>query len=172
MDNLPDQPSTQPPSGGVNILIIIASLILAFISGGISGYLLSPSFNKSSQRAATQPTVDQSKLPATVETLQSPIITEWSGHVEGRLIQKDSKEFILEKAGHTLTIAIHPKLTGFQSATEVAVVNPSVPYEQVPIGSYLRGSITIMPRTEGRVIGEREEYVIGNTFDVVELPPQ
>lgn len=171
MDTAPIPPQPQignnrPKIARISVLFALLTLILGLALGFGANRVLTKS-NSLAQSQAIRGQVEQ-KLPASIEILQNPLITEWTGHVQGQLTEKKADSFTLENKGSKLTIDIHKLFTGFYSATDSSKITPdNITYGQIPIGSYLQGNITIEPKNTAGLGGK---YIVGNIFYVIKLP--
>lgn len=94
-------------------------------------------------QTSTKKTVDEATLAIPYPVLQNPMVNEWRGSVEGKLVAKDTTSItISDNKGNKITIAVAPEnKTKFfsQAALRKGDKNNEVLFEKVTIGSYLVG---------------------------------
>lgn len=118
--------------------------------------------------------VSLQKLPASIELLKSPAVTNWSAHVEGYLIDKNPKTFTLERENSRITIEINSNITAFfGEATPAAKVRPLVSIDNIPLKTYLQGEVTIHPQYRGGYDGKLgKQHITANVFEIAKSPPR
>ena len=138
--------------------ILILSIVLSLALGAVLGALGYSVFR-------------QKALPMNLSTLENPLFNQWMGGVDGNLFAKDSKTFTLYKNGKKLTIEIHKDLTGFVEASPSgrSMTLKEYTLDQIPLGSYLRGAVTILPKTGGGFTGIPGEHITANAFTIEKL---
>ncbi len=96
--------------------------------------------------------------------MTSPVFTEWLGSVEGQVVEKTSDSFTLEKEGSKLKIYLHNFFTGFVGENIVAGKREKLNFDQIPLGTYLRGGVTI---SRGSNTGKADQKVVANVFTII-----
>lgn len=155
------QAKANSPFGFLPTVLLLVGLILGLVAG-----LFLP-FNK-----AKAPQVSESELPVSAALLKNPIINQWRGSAEGKVIAKDSASLtIQDDKGNSLVIpfAENPvtKKTGtfFDSvaaATDSSKPAPFITLDDIPLGSYVRGDFFVVPGSG--------DQIFGNTFDKFKNP--
>lgn len=143
---------------GVGKWVFILSVMLSLALGAVLGALGYFIFR-------------QKDLPMNLSTLENPLFNQWMAGVDGNLFAKDSKTFTLYKNGKKLTIEIHKDLTGFVEASPSGRSRTLKEYtlDQIPLGSYLRGAVTILPKTGGGFTGTPGEHITANAFTIEKM---
>lgn len=148
---------------------LIISLAVSFVAGTFFSVLLWYALlNQITPLAEQRIIIDPKELPVSIETFQNPVITQWIAGVEGTLVKKDVSSFTLEKNGQQLTIGVHPGLTGFLGeASPSSKTLPQYHLEQIPLGSYLRGAVTLSPQKGKGLKNLAGSAISGNAFTIV-----
>lgn len=148
---------------------IIIFTLVALIIGVNAGIVIGKVFfeNNKSSEATTQsiPTADQHTLDDPTTILQNKVFTEWLGSVEGTLIEKNTDSLVIEKDGEKLKIYLQDNLTKFMKRAPGANTPEFLQLEEIPVGTYLRGGVTISRNTLTDVAGQ---HIVANGFTIVE----
>jgi len=103
------------------------------------------------------------------QILQHPVFTEWLGSVEGTLVGKSIDSFTIEKGGKQLQIYLQEGLTGFYGkAATVGQARPKITLNDIPVGTYLRGGVTI---TRLSLKDNTNRHIFANIFTIVDNEP-
>lgn len=148
-------------------VIALAFLIVGYLIGSSVGGKKEANNSQSSTVTTLPPTVnsDPRVLLDPIEILKSPIFTEWSGSVEGKVISKDTDSFVIEKNGRQLTVYLQQTLSGFYKESESTEDFPAkIEYEELSVGDTVRGAVTVSRAT---LDNELDHHVFANVFTVV-----
>lgn len=149
LSNLP-----KPVLIGGGLVLILATV--AFVS-----YSLGSASKSQPVSEQKEPVVKVTDLPLPISTLQNPLIYEWQGSVEGVLVEKNDKNFTLEKDGKRITITVKNGYTAFykQGATGSAKLT----IKDVPEGTTVRGTVWLSLKGKLALSGVADD-VVGGTF--------
>lgn len=161
---------------------IYISLIIAIVIGLVIGFFASRLFSKSGVQEQKQapasithsiPPVkntDPRLLLDPVETLKSPIFTEWGGSVEGKIIKKDEDSITIEKSGRDLQIFNQESLTGYYKESSASANFPQkIAFNEVNVGDMIRGGVTISRNT---MDNNPDHHIFANVLTVIEQNDQ
>lgn len=107
--------------------------------------------------------VKAEELPIGTALLKNPLVYEWRGSIEGKLVEKDEHTFIVEDGkGNRITITdITPSgvvfKTIFERKTKEGFVKTSL--KEIPIGTKLRGDFWIMKGGKNTPVGGSFEII-------------
>lgn len=156
------------------VIIFVFVLLVGVVLGLGSAYFLSgqkqteniqapPNIQAPTSEDST-PRVDEKKLPISLELLQNPIVYEWRGSVEGKLVSKSDHTFTIEdQKGNKISIT-NITSTGeifktlFYKISDGGTVKISL--NDIPLGATLRGDVWIFKGGKN--------IPIGGSFEVVE----
>lgn len=147
-------------------LLLFLGLITALAVGVLAGVFIERMF-QNKKTAATNSGAQTGIVLDPTNILTSPIFTEWLGSVEGKLVAKDNESFTLEKDGSSLKIYIQQSLTAFLGEATASGMLPKIPLADIPVGTYLRGGVTI---SRGTLTNKAGQSIIGNGFTIVKDP--
>lgn len=142
------------------VLIILLSIIIGSILGGVSGLLNSKKATKIQTYKITKPV---NVFPIDVSILQNPMFSEWSGRLKGRVRELKTDSFLISQVkeeftpdGQIIVTDINnPNLTEIEiieGITKFYVSSPSssfgqtpvqVSYKQIQKNSVLEGNVKI-----------------------------
>lgn len=151
----------QNPLSNLPKPLLIGGLILILAITAFVSYSLGSSKSQPASDQQKEPVVKEAELPLPVSTLQNPIIYEWQGSVEGKLVAKTDQNFTLEKEGNKLNITIKENYTYFRK--EGALGTPTLTISDVPIGAYVRGIVWLAAKDKV-VLTETAGDIVGGVF--------
>lgn len=149
------------------VLVLPLVLLLGIFAGFVFSayFLLPPKQVEKSQACPQTPAckVDEEKLPIGLTLLQNPVVYQWRGSVEGKLIGKDEHTFTLEdKNGYKIDITdITPTGEVFKTifAKRSNGIFIEVSLKDIPVGTILRGDFWVFKGGKNTSIGGRFEIV-------------
>ena len=159
------QNSQTSSSSGTNSSRLILVAILLFLVGLVLGFF-GGSLHSGTKSSSVPDLVDKAGLiedPTGI--LKNPIFTEWWGSVEGKLVSKDADSFTIERDGSNIKIYVQKKLTSFYKEASRSATTPLLTLEDVPIGSYMRGTVVI---SRGSLTGAGGQHITANGFAIVD----
>jgi len=147
--------------GILTVVFVVVALVLGVILGVVGDrYLVNGGPGG----------VDIAYLPAPIEVLNNPILTDLNSYVEGRLVEIHSDSFTIESDGAKLTLRIHPDITNFYGPLDQSQVplepRQKLSNDEIKIGSYLRGGVTIKNQAGGGYSGTQGGEIVANIFTV------
>ncbi len=98
------------------------------------------------------------------KVMTSPLFTEWLGSVEGKVVEKNADSFTLEKDGSRLKIYLQKSLTLFMGDFETPGKRKKLTFDQIPVGTTLRGGVTI---SRGTLTNDVTQHIFADGFIVV-----
>ena len=157
MDSQPPKPSVVISNNEINRNVFIAGIVFTVLIGSVIGFLLNDFITQKNFK----------NLPIAQDALANPIFTQWTAAVDGTLMKKNGTTFTLSNRGGELTISIHNTLTGFVALpASGSGTLQQYNINDIPLGSQLRGSVTIFPQTSGGLTNKTGEHIVGNAFTI------
>lgn len=111
--------------------------------------------------------VEEQKLPLISELLTNPIFYEWWASAEGTVVKKTEDSITLEKDGNQVVIKVRPTVTKFFIQVSEIGQPASASFEDVKIGSKLRGGV-LMSRIGTLGLAGEENVAIATSFVILE----
>lgn len=136
--------------GKFRILLIF---ILVTIAGLISGYLL--------ERKIVPPLSPNPSLPLPVTFLANPVLDNVYANAEGTVIAKTEDSFIIEKDNQQITLFIEEKTGLTTFAKQTSSGQQSISFNEVQVGDYIRGGVSIVITTD-RTVGLAKKRNVGD----------
>ncbi len=163
------------PKNNIKVLLgvgIAVSLVIGFFGGW---YVGNSAVSKTSGPIAVVTPIpkvvntDPRQMLDPIETLKSPVFTEWNGSVKGVVASKGADSFVIEKNGRQLTVYLQHSLTGFfKENANVALAPTKIEFSDVKVGDTVSGGVTI---TRGSLENNSNEHIYANVFTVLNEKP-
>lgn len=146
------------------VVIPVITLFLGFSLGfyTTSIFPVNNTPTSSSQKEFTlssvpsKPALDESKLPVSSSLLTNPIVSQWTGSIQGKLTKKDEHNFTLvDDKGNSITITdIMPSGDKFKTTfIDKTKNNKPTTLQEIPLDSMLRGDFFIFKNGSNTPVG-------------------
>lgn len=124
------------------------------IAATAAGFFAGSSYEVQQQRALLN-----KALPLPLDILINPLISQWRGDFEGRVVEKTGSTLTIEKDRARITVKISA-VTGPTRIYDFTGAEPKrISFGDIPLNAFVRGEIFLPPKVGSTAGGEPGEIV-------------